>query len=78
MDTTFRSLKKGMHARVVSVAQDQPHSKRLQEMGFTVGAEFSIIKVAPLGDPIEIELRGYRLCLRKKEINGIKIELIQA
>lgn len=40
---------------------------RLQEMGLTEGATFQVIKVAPFGDPVEIDLRGYRLCLRKKE-----------
>lgn len=42
----------------------------------TPGTEFSVVKVAPFGDPIEIALRGYRLCLRKHETNAIEIELV--
>lgn len=45
-------------------------------MGLTVGTEFSVAKVAPFGDTIEIRLRGYSLCLRKCEAAGIEVELI--
>lgn len=50
--------------------------QRLAEMGLTQGAEFTVVKVAPLGDPIEIDLRGYRLCLRRKETSCFEVELI--
>jgi len=46
---------------------------RLMEMGLTPGAEVQIIRFAPLGDPIEIEVRGYRLSLRKREAEGIQV-----
>ena len=39
---------------------------RLEEMGLTVGAEVTVLKIAPLGDPLEIRVRGYALCLRKE------------
>ncbi len=45
-------------------------------MGLTEGAEFEVMKVAPLGDPVEVQIRGYRLCLRKQETAGIEIELV--
>ena len=48
--------------------------RRLMDMGITPGVEIEIVKVAPLGDPIEINLRGYELSLRKSEAEQIKIE----
>ncbi len=64
---TFDKLKKGQHARVVGCKECTEELVRLQEMGLTTGATFQVIKVAPFGDPVEIDLRGYRLCLRKRE-----------
>lgn len=64
---TFAELKKGMHARVIGCTACSDEVVRLQEMGLTEGATFEVIKVAPFGDPVEINLRGYRLCLRKNE-----------
>lgn len=46
-------------------------------MGLTQGAEFTVLKVAPLGDPIEILLRGYRLCLRRNETHGVVVEVLE-
>ncbi|MHB8635059.1 MAG: FeoA family protein [Fimbriimonadaceae bacterium] len=63
----FDQLKKGQCARVVGCAECSDELVRLQEMGLTEGAVFRVIKVAPFGDPVEIDLRGYRLCLRKRE-----------
>ena len=64
---TFGELKKGMHARVIGCTACTDEVLRLQEMGLTEGVTFEVTKVAPFGDPVEIDLRGYRLCLRKKE-----------
>jgi ferrous iron transport protein A len=64
-----------MRAKVVRIPADLPDLKRLQEMGLVEGTEFRVVKVAPLGDPIEIEIRGYRLCLRKRETAGIDVEV---
>jgi ferrous iron transport protein A len=46
------------------------------EMGLNEGTTFEVTKVAPLGDPIEICLRGYRLCLRRREAENIRVEVI--
>jgi len=46
------------------------------EMGLTPGVEFKVVKVAPLGDPIEIDLRGYKLCLRRREARAFELERI--
>ena len=48
--------------------------KRLLAMGLTPGAGFSVVKVAPMGDPIEIKIRGYQLTLRKNESSCVEIE----
>ena len=49
-------------------------SCRLMEMGLTPGVELAIVGVAPLGDPIELELRGYRLSVRKSEAQRVQLE----
>lgn len=72
---TFSDLKQGMNVRVKSVEVDSPECRRLEEMGLTPGTSFRVVKVAPFGDPIEIDLRGYRLCLRKGETVGFILEL---
>jgi len=71
---TFVHLRNGMRARVVAVDESCTDARRLQEMGLTVGTEFEVVKVAPLGDPVEISVRGYRLCLRRRECHCIEIE----
>lgn len=75
---TIDDLPVGTRARVTHAPCDQIVSVRLQEMGFTVGTEFCVLKVAPLGDPIEIDLRGYRLCIRKAETKGFEFEIVDA
>jgi ferrous iron transport protein A len=73
----FSQVRPGMKARVVSIHSDSADLKRLQEMGLTQGTEFTVVKVAPFGDPVEIRLRGYRLCLRKRETQGVTIEALE-
>ena len=74
---SFSTLKKGMHARVTRISSDSGEMNRLLEMGLTEGTTFRVIKVAPFGDPVEIDLRGYRLCLRKNEIKGFEVEPVE-
>jgi len=71
---TFSDLKQGMVVRVSAVESDSPECRRLEEMGLTAGTQFRVVKVAPFGDPIEIDVRGYRLCLRKGETAGYVLE----
>lgn len=70
----FSDLKQGMKVRLIRASAATSNVIRLQEMGMTEGTEFKVVKVAPLGDPVEIELRGYRLCLRKAETDGFEVE----
>lgn len=62
------------HARVVAVEGVDSVSVRLMEMGILPGVEVSFLGVAPLGDPLEIELRGYRLSLRIREAARVQVE----
>lgn len=73
-DLTFSQLKRGMIAKVTRVNGESEDKQRLQEMGLTVGTKFKVVKVAPFGDPVEIDLRGYRLCLRKLETKDFEVE----
>lgn len=72
----FGELKKGMRARIASTPEPKDQVLRFHEMGLTPGTEFKVVKIAPLGDPIEIDLRGYRLCLRKQEMTGFEVEIL--
>ncbi len=49
---------------------------RLLEMGLTEGTEFQVVRLAPLGDPIDVKVRGYHLSLRRKEAGGIRVKPI--
>jgi len=74
---SFSGLKKGMLAKVVRINSNSEDMNRLQEMGLTVGTTFRVVKIAPFGDPVEIDLRGYRLCLRKRETQDFEVEPVK-
>jgi len=73
--TTLDSLPIGQIARVVEIVGDDAISVRLMEMGLTEGELIRAQSIAPMGDPIEYEIRGYRLSLRKNEARRVQIEL---
>lgn len=62
-----------MRARVVSVAGDGSTALRLMQMGVVPGAEVSVVKSAPLGDPIQVRVRDYDLALRRTEAQTITV-----
>lgn len=71
-------LKIGQRAKVLGLHLDKPEVRRhLLDMGITKGTEILIKKVAPMGDPVDIELRGYELCIRKEEMRNIDIEVLE-
>ena len=72
--TTLASLSPGARGKVVRVEGLDEVSLRLMEMGLIPGVELTVIGLAPLGDPIEVELRGYRLSLRKSEASRVELE----
>ena len=67
------ALKIGEKPRVSAFELPPEHRQRLLEMGLTVGAEFEVVRFAPMGDPIDIKVRGYHLSLRKKEASGVRV-----
>jgi len=73
---TFCKLGKGACARIISTGGDTPFTCRLREMGLVEGTEIEVVKVAPLGDPVELRFRGQNLCLRRKETASIQVEVI--
>lgn len=71
----LRDLRAGESARVVGYeAADPAYRAKLLAMGLTKGCVLTLLKVAPLGDPIKVELRGYDLSLRKAEADALIIE----
>ena len=73
MTQSAADLAVGESARVVRIAETDEVSRRLLEMGVTPGVEIRRIGAAPLGDPLEFELRGYRLSLRRAEAEHVEI-----
>ncbi|MCA1567164.1 MAG: ferrous iron transport protein A [Acidobacteria bacterium] len=73
MGTTLNTLPHGTEARVVSVDGESAVARRLMEMGVVPGAPVCVIKAAPLGDPIEVRVRGYHLALRRTEAQTIRV-----
>jgi ferrous iron transport protein A len=71
--TTLNALPHGQEARVVSVEGEGAVARRLMEMGVVPGAPVCVIKAAPLGDPIEVRVRGYHLALRRAEAQTIRV-----
>jgi ferrous iron transport protein A len=64
----------GQHGQVREVQGTDGVSLRLMEMGLTPGVRFRMIGKAPLGDPLELEVRGYRLSVRKNEAARVTVE----
>lgn len=85
----MKSLKKGQSGHlsdltIVQVAivtglhnDSKAVRRRLLDTGITTGVKVKIKKIAPLGDPVDIELRGYELCIRKSDMANIDIEVIK-
>ena len=73
--TSLAQLKIGGAGIVAAIAGDDEISIRLMEMGLTPGVNISLLGKAPLGDPLEIELRGYRLSLRLSEAARVELEV---
>ena len=70
----LREVPVGGTARVVKIHGEGAVKRRIMDMGITKGVEIYVRKVAPLGDPIEITVRGYELSLRKADAESIEVE----
>lgn len=71
---TLRQAKIGDTVKVVKLHGEGAVKRRIMDMGITKGVEIKIRKVAPLGDPVEITVRGYELSLRKADAEMIEVE----
>lgn len=71
---TLKEAKIGQTVKVVKLHGEGAIRRRIMDMGITRGVEINIRKVAPLGDPVEITVRGYELSLRKADAEMIEIE----
>jgi len=71
---TLRQVKIGGTAKVVKLHGQGAVKRRIMDMGITKGTEVCIRKVAPLGDPIEVTVRGYELSIRKSDADMIEVE----
>lgn len=71
---TLKDLKIGKTAKVVKVHGEGAIRRRIMDMGITKGIEIYLRKVAPLGDPMELTVRGYELSIRKEDAQMIEIE----
>jgi len=74
---TLDELKNGEKGKIVSFSNDGDIDlkRHLLGMGFVKGSEITLEKVAPLGDPIKLRLKGYSICLRKNEAENIKVKV---
>ena len=71
---TLREVKAGQTVRVKKLIGDGPVKRRIMDMGITKGVNVFVRKVAPLGDPVEVTVRGYELSLRKADAGMIEVE----
>lgn len=75
---TLRQASPGETVRVLRLGGDGAVKRRIMDMGITKGVEIYIRKVAPLGDPLEVTVRGYELTLRKADAGNIEVEEVVA
>ena len=71
---TLRELQPGQIGKVVAINAEGAFKRRIMDMGITTGVTVKLIRIAPLGDPIEICVRGYELSLRKSDAAMIEVE----
>ncbi len=71
---TLRDIKVGDTCRVVKLYGEGALKRRIMDMGITKGVQIRVRKVAPLGDPLELTVRGYELTLRKADAERIEVE----
>ena len=71
---TLRDAAIGQTVKVVRLLGEGPNKRRIMDMGITKGVDVRMVRVAPLGDPIEVTVRGYELSLRKADAELIEVE----
>ena len=76
MNVTLTVLKPGEKGHIEQISGDDAIRRRIRDMGASTGALVEVIRVAPLGDPIDVKIIGYHLALRKKEAGRIRVRRI--
>lgn len=71
---TLKEIKVGEDCRVVKIHGEGALKRRIMDMGITRGTEIHVVRVAPLGDPVEVTVRGYSLSLRREDATMIEVE----
>ena len=71
---TLKEIKCGETVRVIKISGEGAIKRRIMDMGIVKGVEIYVRKVAPLGDPVEVTVRGYELSLRKADAQMIAVE----
>lgn len=71
---TLNQLEPGERATIVKVGGEGPVRRRILDMGVVSGADIEVVRVAPLGDPVEFRIKGYNLSLRKSEAQNVQVE----
>ena len=71
---TLKDAKVGETVKATKLTGEGPVKRRIMDMGITKGVEIYVRKVAPLGDPVEVTVRGYELSLRKADADMIQVE----
>jgi len=77
VDKTLTEMKPGEKGCVLSIEQGRGLRKRLLDMGVVRGAEVEVVRLAPLGDPMEVLIKGYNLTLRREEAARIHVQVDQ-
>lgn len=72
--STLKDVKVGSTVTVKKIAGEDPVKRRIMDMGITKGVQVYVRKVAPLGDPVEVTVRGYELSIRKADAEIIEVE----
>ena len=70
------SLQPGQRGRVVAIEVEDSKKGRILEMGLTVGVTIEVVRFAPLGDPMELKVRGSHVSLRKVDASGVRVQRI--
>jgi len=71
---TLKNIKVGKTVKVIKLHGEGPVRRRIMDMGITKGVEIYVRKVAPLGDPMEVTVRGYELSLRRADADMVEVE----
>lgn len=77
--TTLKTMQPGDHGRVLGFEEGgRAYRRKLLAMGFTVGVDFQVVRMAPMGDPVELKVRGASVSLRKDEAAALICERIES